>query len=43
MKEDSDWNNIADKYDHIRLLLLIEKTVLKQMESKIPIREFRMR
>ena len=30
MKEDSDWHDIADKYDHIRLLLLIEKNVLKQ-------------
>ena len=36
MKEDSDWQDIADKYDHIRLLLLIEKTVLKQTESKNP-------
>jgi len=34
MKEDADWHYIADKYDHIRLILLIEKTVLKQTESK---------
>ena len=34
MKEDADWHNIADKYNHIRLILLIEKTVLKQTESK---------
>ncbi len=34
MKEDPDWHDIADKYDHIRLLLLIKKTVLKQTESK---------
>ena len=34
MKEDPDWHNIANKYDHIRLLLLIEKTVLKQTKSK---------
>ncbi len=36
MKEDSGWHNIDDKYDHIRLLLLINKTVLKQTESKNP-------
>ena len=36
MKEDPDWNDIADKYDHIQLLLLIEKTVLKQTEPKNP-------
>ena len=36
MKEDPDWHNISDKYDHIRLLLLIKKTVLKQTESKNP-------
>ena len=36
MKEDADWHNIANKYDHIRLVLLIEKTVLKQTESKNP-------
>ena len=36
MKEDSDWQDIDDKYNHIRLLLLIEKTVLKQTESKNP-------
>jgi hypothetical protein len=36
MKEDTDWHDISDKYDHIRLLLLIEKTVLKQTESKNP-------
>jgi len=36
MKEDQDWHNIANKYNHMRLLLLIEKTVLKQTESKNP-------
>jgi hypothetical protein len=36
MKEDADWHDIADKYDQIRLVLLIEKTVLKQTESKNP-------
>ena len=36
MKEDADWLDIADKYDHIRLVQLIEKTVLKQTESKNP-------
>jgi hypothetical protein len=36
MKEDTDWHDIADKYDHIWLLLLIEKTLLKQTESKNP-------
>ncbi len=36
MKEDADWHNIADKYNHIWLVLLIEKTVLKQTESKNP-------
>ena len=36
MKEDSDRHDISNKYDHIRLLLLIEKTVLKQTESKNP-------
>ena len=36
IKEDSDWHDIADKYNHIRLLLLIEKTVLKQTEWKNP-------
>ncbi len=36
MKEDLDWHDIANKYDHIRLLLLIKKTVLKQTESKNP-------
>ena len=36
MKEDVDWHDIANKYDHIQLILLIEKTVLKQTESKNP-------
>ena len=36
MKEDTDWHDIADKYNHIWLLLLIEKTVLKQTKSKNP-------
>ena len=36
MKEDTDWHDIADKYNHIRLLLLIKKIVLKQTESKNP-------
>ena len=36
MKEDVDWHDTADKYDHIWLLFLIEKTVLKQTESKNP-------
>ncbi len=36
MKEDTDWHDISNKYDHIGLLLLIEKTVLKQTESKNP-------
>ena len=36
MKEDADWHDIANKYDHIRLVHLIEKTVLKQTESKNP-------
>jgi hypothetical protein len=36
MKEDADWVNISNKYDHIRLVQLIEKTVLKQTESKNP-------
>ena len=36
MKEDADWHDIAEKYDHIQLVLLIEKTVLKQTESKNP-------
>jgi len=36
MKEDPDWHDISDKYNHIWLLLLIEKTVLKQTESKNP-------
>ena len=36
MKEDTDWHNIADKYNNIRLVLLIEKTVLKQTESNNP-------
>ncbi len=36
MKKDPDWHDIANKYVHIRLLLLIEKTVLKQTESKNP-------
>ena len=36
MKEDADWQDIANKYDHIWLVLLIEKTILKQTESKNP-------
>ena len=36
MKEDLDWHDIANKYDHIRFLLLIVKTFLKQTESKNP-------
>ena len=36
MKEDADWHNIADKYNHIWLVHLIEKTVLKQAKSKNP-------
>jgi len=36
MKEDADWHDIAYKYNHIRLVLLIEKIVLKQTESKNP-------
>jgi hypothetical protein len=36
MKEDADWRDIANKYDHIWLIMLIEKTVLKQTESKNP-------
>ncbi len=36
MKEDPDWHNIANKYGHIRLLLLIETTALKQTESQNP-------
>ena len=36
MKEEPDWHDIANKYNHIRLLLLIETTVLKQTESKNP-------
>ena len=33
LKEDGDWEDIAEKYDAIRLLKLIEKYVLKQTES----------
>ena len=40
MKEYADWLNIADKYNHIRLVQLIEKTVLKQTESKNPYQRF---
>ena len=36
MKEHADWHDTADKYDHIQLLFLIEKTVLKQTKSKNP-------
>jgi len=36
MKEEPDWHNIANKYDHIQLLILIEKTVLKKTKSKNP-------
>jgi hypothetical protein len=36
MKEDADWYDIANKYNHIWLILLIEKTVLKQTKSKNP-------
>ena len=38
MKEDADWHNIANKYNHIWLVLLIEKTVLKQTKLKNPYR-----
>jgi len=36
LKEDGDWEDIAEKYDAIRLLKLIEKYVLKQTESHYP-------
>jgi hypothetical protein len=36
MKEVADWLDIADKYDRIRLVQLLEKTVLKQTKSKNP-------
>ena len=36
MREDADWLAISDKYNHIRLVQVIEKTVLKQTESKNP-------
>ena len=36
LKEDGDWEDIAEKYDSIRLLKLIEKYVLKQAESHYP-------
>ena len=36
LKEDGDWEDIAEKYDSIRLLKLIEKYVLKQTESHYP-------
>ena len=34
MKEDADWLNIANEYNHFWLVQLIEKTVLKQTKSK---------
>ena len=36
MKEDADWLDKANKYNHIWLVQLIEKTVLKQTKSKNP-------
>jgi hypothetical protein len=36
MKEDADWLNIANKYEHIWLVQLIEKTVLNQSNIKNP-------
>ena len=36
----ADWHDIADKYAHIWLVHLIEKTVLKQTESKDPYQRF---
>jgi predicted RNA-binding protein with PUA domain len=36
LKEDANWDSIADSYDSIGLLGLIEKYVLKQTESHYP-------
>ena len=36
MKGEVEWIDIANKYDHIWIVQLIEKTVLKQTESKNP-------
>lgn len=36
LKENVNWQVISDDYDSIRLLALIEKYVLKQIESHYP-------
>jgi hypothetical protein len=36
LQEDTDWDNISMKCDHIELYKLIEKCVLKQTSSKYP-------